>query len=241
MKLSCAFLVGFIVMIVGCAQAPGSAQQKLLDQGRESSPEWIYTEPVRYQENHDPSVIWLEDGRQLAVQFGTITWEQVEKGWRAGRQLTLAYSARQGCVLIDEETRDLLPVIGGWGDEHPLDVILRKNLALTQSTIDMIEAYRSNALRWEKEIERLYRLYLESERTTSEQRRTIMAERAAWLKYREAHDAFAGSLVTRSNGTMWTIRGMEHDHALCRDQAHHLQALLEVLAASDPVAGGGGP
>jgi hypothetical protein len=239
MKLSGALLDGLIIMIAGCAQAPGPAQQTLIDQGRESSPEWIYSEPVRYRENHDPSVIWLEDGRQLTVQFGTITWEQVEKGWSAGRQLTLAYSARQGCVLIDEETRDLLQVIGGWGDGHPLDVILRRNLELTQSTVDISEAYQANGLRWVAEIDRLYRLYLESDRTTTGQRRFIMAEKAAWLKYRAAHDDFAGSLVARSNGTMWTIRVKEHDHAHCRDQAHHLQALLEVLAASDPVAGGG--
>ena len=31
--------------------------------------EWIYAEPVAYLENHDPSDIYLKDGRDLRVGF----------------------------------------------------------------------------------------------------------------------------------------------------------------------------
>ena len=99
--------------------------------------EWIYAEPVTYLGNHDPSDIELKDGRDLRVFYGTVTWQEVQQ-WKSGQKLNyLSYSAGMGCVLVDSETLAQLPVIRGWNDRHPLDLLLKQDLRLTCSTMDI--------------------------------------------------------------------------------------------------------
>jgi uncharacterized protein YecT (DUF1311 family) len=173
-------------------------------------------------------MIWLEDGRELKVRFDKITLEQVEQ-WKPGRNLTLAYSAVMGCVLVDEEIMDQLPVIGGWGDRHPLDLLLEQNLQLDYSTMDIVEALNRSSTHWEEESDRLYLLYLESEQVPPAAKEAIRAEQAAWLRFRDEHAKAAGSLYSLPGGTMWRIKASEHYHALLRGQARRLQDLLEAL------------
>jgi uncharacterized protein YecT (DUF1311 family) len=139
-----------------------------------------------------------------------------------------------GCVLVDEEIMDQLPVIGGWGDRHPLDLLLEQNLQLDYSTMDIVEALNRSSTHWEEEIDRLYLLYLESEQVPTAAKAAIQAERAAWVRFRDGHAKAAGSLYSLPSGTMWEIKGSEHYHALVRDQACRLQDLLEALDCEPP-------
>ena len=197
------------------------------------SAEWKYTERVVYQANHDPSMIALKDGRELMVHFRELSWEDIDKDWRPGRKLTLAYSERLGCVLIDDESRTQLSVISGWGRLHPLDILLNRNLELTRSTMDMVEAYGESIRHWEAEVDRLYVLFQESGKLTLAQKKSLGAERSAWNKYRSAHSSFTGGLIQRTSGTMWNIKSMEYALAVVKSQASHLQSLVEVIEVQE--------
>jgi hypothetical protein len=55
---------------------------------------WLYQEAFIYSENHDPSLVYLEDGRQLEVQYRPeIEWEDAEK-WPKGKKLFIGYNLR---------------------------------------------------------------------------------------------------------------------------------------------------
>ena len=111
--------VGLLVplFLSACAHSPAAWKMKAEQESRmeDRAAEWIYSEPVTFQDDHDPSDIYLKDGRDLRVSYGTVTWQEVQE-WKPGRRLTLAYSAKAGCVLIDEDAWDELPVLGGWND-----------------------------------------------------------------------------------------------------------------------------
>ncbi len=52
---------------------------------------WEWSENIKYQENHDPSQVWLADGRKLSVDYGPIPWEVVDL-WPRSKDLILGYS-----------------------------------------------------------------------------------------------------------------------------------------------------
>ena len=218
--------------LTGCQHQPVNVPATSVSRQQDLSSEWIYSEPVTYKENHDPSMIWLQDGRELQVCYGKISWQEVEK-WPVGRKLTLAYSERQGCVLIDGETLAQFPVIRGWGHHHPLDLLLKRNLELAVTTMDIVEAYDTSIAHWQAEIERFYRQYLNSEQLPSKAKEAIRSEQDLWARFREGHIRATGELYSVPSGTMWTIKGSEHCHALIRGQAVLLQELVEVLALTD--------
>jgi hypothetical protein len=202
--------------------------------------EWIYSEPVTFQDDHDPSDIYLKDGRDLRVSYGTVTWQEVQE-WKPGRKLTLAYSPKTGCVLIDSETLGQLPVIecwdwrhpldASWDGRHPLDLLLDQDLRLNYSTTSIVMAYGASIQHWQAEIDRLYNLYLDSDKVPASAKEVIRAERAAWEKLREAHALALGSLYSIPDGTMWKIKGNKEYHAFIRDQARRLQDMAEALEA----------
>jgi len=224
------------VVLVGCMHQQGSPAAESLAEAR--SAEWLYTEQVVYQENHDPSDIYLTDGRDLRVTYGAITWMAVQQ-WKAGRKLTFAYSEAEGCMLVDAETNDALPVIAVWAGRHPLDVLLAQDLALTRSTLDIVEAYDASVAHWEREIVRLYDFYLSSDKIPAGTRQDIQAERAAWEDYRDRHAKAAKGLYALPQGTMWNIKGSEHYHELVRSQAIRLQEMVETIDRAEPAASSG--
>ena len=226
------FMCAKIYLMLALALAGCSVPPALRNRAATLTPQdadWIHTEAVSYQENHDPSMIWLQDGRHLMVIYDSLTWKDVDK-WENGRKLTLAFSAQRGCVLIDAESRENLPVIAGWGDKHPLDILLQRNLGLTRTTLDIIEAYDASTARWKKEIDRLYLVYLEYDQIPAADKVTIRKERALWDQFLDGHDRVAGCLYSLPDGTMWSIKAAEHDNALIKSQACRLQDLLYPLA-----------
>lgn len=186
---------------------------------------WIYSATVTFNRYHDPSVICLTDGRELMVHFTKLTWQQVDQ-WPIGRRLMLAYSSQTGAVLIDTETQETMPVIDGFGDRHPLNELLDRDLKNTVTTIDIVRAYETSITLWQKEIERLYHLYLESDQISSDGKEAVRSEQALWGKFQEAHVRVAGYLCSLPPGSIWSLKNVEHHHGLVVEQAHRLQDLV---------------
>ncbi len=117
--------------------------------------DWLYREPVRYAENHDPSMVWLEDGAQLQVRYGRIPWKEVE-AWPAGKELFVAYQPKTGAVLQDPTSGRHIPVIAGL-ETHPIDTLLERDVAKNSSTLGMVSAIGDATARWDHELNRSYR------------------------------------------------------------------------------------
>ena len=62
------------------------------------------------------------------------------------------------------------------------------------------------------------------------------AERMAWNSFCEAHANALGALYLLPDGTMWEIKGEEEYHAFVRDQARHLQHMVETLDYAQPLS-----
>lgn len=217
---ACLLLVGLSTTIRGAARPPAPL-------------EWIYSEPVIYQENHDPSTVWLKDGRRLHVVYVEITWEQVEQ-WKPGRKLDLAYSTVRGPVLIDTQTRKQLPILDGLEKTHPLDKLLDRDLAHAMDTASMVGAYEDSYRHWNAEIDRLYQQVLESPYVPAEAKAEIKKTHAAWQSFSQQHLIAAGRIWLLPEGTMWFVRASEHSHGLARDYALRFSELLDAVYSSKP-------
>ena len=112
-----------------------------------------------------------------------------------------------------------------------MDLLLQKNLALTQSTLDITDAYDTSINNWIHEIERLYRLYGESNLIPADAKESLRAEHDLWGKYQEGHLCASRSMHSLPAGTMWNIKASEHAHALIREHAFLLQDFMHPIAA----------
>jgi hypothetical protein len=181
-------------------------------------------------------MIWLADDRELKVIYDELlSWEVVEQ-WTPGRKMTLAYSAAKGCVLIDVATGHQLPVIAGWHDDHPLDLLLKEDLSSADTTVDMVDAYVGSGDRWEIEIQRLYFLLIGMDVVPDETKNALEAARASWTVFRDTHLKAAVGLHLLPDGTRWQINHAEHYHRLVRDQALRLLALVDPPVAAQHIA-----
>jgi hypothetical protein len=217
---------GIVVLILGVVLF-SYAQAQASPSIPAAHDDWIFAQEVAYNENHDPSMIWLADGRELKVIYdGQLTWEVVEL-WTPGRKMTLAYSAAKGCVLIDVATGHQLPVIAGWHDDHPLDLLLKEDLSSADTTVDMVDAYVGSGDRWEIEIRRLYALLLEMPIVPTETKEALRAEQTAWETFRAAHLNAAGPCGVRSGprpgsaGALLAFRRLEVI-VVAKNKAKHL-------------------
>jgi hypothetical protein len=197
------------------------------------STEWIHATEVTYQENHDPSMVWLKDGRHLQVTYGHPSLDEVS-AWQPGRTLRLAFSAATGPVLIDPETMGRLPVIGGLERDHPLDLLLRQNLEHSPDTISIVEAYVQNAARWETEVGRLYEELSEPAYLPAEVRDGVRQSARSWAEFQRHQVRGAGALLNLPAGTMWGIHHAEYAHRLVRQQALSLMTLLDAVGSARP-------
>jgi len=194
---------------------------------------WLITTRVIYQANHDPAVIQLNDGRQLQVVYGKVSWQEVDT-WEIGRPLLLVYGESRGAHLIDPKSGGELPIIGGFGDRHPLDELCAQELDLDPTTMGMVAAYRRSTAKWMREIDRLYQALLSSH-VLPETATALRASRQAWLDGRRAHVEAAGALWGRPRGTIWQLSGASHVHGLTRNHAFFLMKLVEpAIAGSEP-------
>ncbi|MFM1770004.1 MAG: hypothetical protein RJA22_2533 [Verrucomicrobiota bacterium] len=215
----CLSLVLFLMTLPG-----GTALVKAAEQGQRLR--WDHRESVRYQENHDPSMIWLTDGRKLQVHYGKLTWKQVEQ-WKKGRALTLRYTVAEGLQLVDDATGGRLRVLGGM--PHPLDGLLDRNLERAESTMGMAECYSQASRQWELEMNRnLKELRAALPR---EESLAVQAAQEAWLKFRDQERKAINAINNREGTGTITILNAGGAHLrVTRDRALHLESqLAEVL------------
>jgi hypothetical protein len=211
-------VVGFL--LAGCAHVTADFPP------RSTSAEWLFNEPVHYLENHDPAMVWLQDGRQLQVVYGEKGWEQVEL-WPAGYPLLLTYSEPTGVVLIDPASGVQFPVLAGCEDRHPLDLFLQSRRERAVSTLEIIEAYDTVSEHWAREIDRLITVIAAAEQVPASVRRDLLKAQQAWSIFRDQQFAAAGRIYNLTHGTLGSIEFAQHQLGVIKARALHLSELVD--------------
>lgn len=144
---------------------------------------WLHYRPVVYQENHDPSMVFLKGGIEFEVRYGKVSLGEVET-WKPGRKLAFAYRSDTGPVLVDIATGHLLPVVSGW-KEHPLDeyLTLQTQAALKGSTVTIVQSEETAAELWKKEMTRTYEDL--KVRLAPRQRKLLEQAQQQWQRFKE--------------------------------------------------------
>ena len=211
-------VVGFL--LAGCAHVTADSPPL------STSTTWLFTEHVLYLENHDPAMVWLQDGRQLRVVYGEKGWEQVEL-WPRGRPLLLTYSERKGAVLIDPATGVQFPVLAGYEERHPLDLFLQSRRERAVSTLEIIEAYDTVSEHWAREIDRLITVIAAAEQVPASVRRDLRKAQQAWSIFRDQQFASAGQIYKLTAGTFGSIEFAQHRLDVIKARALHLSELVD--------------
>ena len=161
---------------------------------------------VVYKENHDPGMIWLTDGQEIEVEYGVISWEEVEK-WKPGRKLHISYSLKSGAVLQDSVTEKFIPILSGL-HKHPID-ILEEKATVDQGTIGIVERRIGIAKMWNHEIDRLLKLIYTNKinrRFTEEELIILRESQQKWVDYRNSQKKAVGTYFSKYDGTYWYIK-----------------------------------
>jgi uncharacterized protein YecT (DUF1311 family) len=180
--------------------------------------QWDWSERVQYQENHDPSMVWLTDGRKIQVEYSAIPWQTVDK-WPRGNPLLLRYNAESGVVLFDPDSQKALPVLRGL-DKHPIDLIVGKCLGQNDSTTGMVDCYGRGHDLWDKELNRSYKALIES--LGDDQKKKVKEAQQQWLQFRDAQIAAIGAIYHGREGTLWRIVAAEQFMNVVKEQAQRL-------------------
>lgn len=183
-------------------------------------PQWEFSEDVAYKDNHDPSLIFLEDGREVQVNYTDIKWEEVDK-WSAGKKLVLGYAGDKGAVLYDPVLSKFIPIVNGL-EKHPIDVLLDKCMEKDDSTFGMVECYGAASTRWDKELNRSYASL--TKELSAKGKELFKESQRAWMKFREAQNAANGAL-RENGGTIWSIIIAQQAMNLVKDQVQRLNSL----------------
>lgn len=186
-----------------------------------AEPRWDWSEPVRYQENNDPALVTLADGREVQVGYTGIPWDVVNT-WERGRSLILGYAAGSGVVLFDPASGKSIPVLYGLGERHPIDLLVRRCLDLDETTPATIGCHVMGREHWDKELNRVYAALLAS--LDEDHRGPVRASQRQWLKFRDAEFAALDAVYDR-DGTQWRIVGSKRRTELVRERAQTLAIL----------------
>ena len=181
----------------------------------QAEPAWDWSEAVRYQENHDPGLITLTDGREVHVEYAGIPWEVVN-AWQSGKPLVLGYKMGAGVVLFDPASEKSIPVLHGLGDRHPIDLIVARCRERDETTSASANCYVMGRDHWDKELNRAYAVLLAS--LDEPHREPVRVSQRQWLKFRDAELAALGHIYDRS-GTMWLIVCAARRMELIRERA----------------------
>ena len=179
---------------------------------------WTWSQRVEYQENHDPSMVWLRDGRKLQVEFSVIPWKIVNK-WPAGKALELVYDAELGLRLVDPETKKFLPVLGGL-ERHPIDLALAACLEKNGTTTGMVDCYGEAEGRWDQELNRAYCTLLAP--LDEQSKRKVQEAQRAWLSFRDGQLSAISAVYGAREGTVWRVVAARQSMEVVREQALRL-------------------
>lgn len=187
----------------------------------QAEPRWDWSEPVRYQENNDPALVTLTDGREVQVDYADIPWNVVNT-WERDRPLILGYTAGSGAVLFDPASGKSIPVLYGLGDRHPIDLLVRRCLDLDETTSAIIGCYVMGREHWDKELNRVYAALLAS--LDEDHKGPVRAAQRQWLKFRDTEFAALDAVYDR-DGTLWRIVGSKRRTEFVRERVQTLSLL----------------
>lgn len=117
---------------------------------------------------------------------------------------------------------------------HPIDGAYRKDLARDDSTAGTVEAANRAAVKWDQELNRVYKALMKP--MGSEARQKLQASQRRWLAYRDAElaavGAIAGDLYEQNGGgTLWgmvaAVRSMEIVRARALELTEYLSLYTE--------------
>lgn len=191
---------------------------------RAAEPKWLHSIPVVFKDNHDPSLILLQDGQVFEVLYDIISLEEVN-AWREGRKLSLSYSSRTGPVLLDYTTGKWIPLKGGWR-RHPLDAYADKlmEVAIRGTNAKMIAAATKTINLWKVELERL-----ETElkrRLRGKHRAAFEKSQQAWREFKAAEISLVNALNDEHAGTQGSVDAGNRISSIHRDRALMLYGYL---------------
>jgi uncharacterized protein YecT (DUF1311 family) len=196
----------------------------LLSTPAHAKTKWDWSQNVGFQEDHDPAMIVLTDGRQLKVHYTTILWETVH-GWAKERPLQLAYKPETGLVLIDVESGKALPVLRGL-EKHPIELLTEKCLQENPSTVGMIGCYGKARDRWGQEMDRAYNALLAT--LNDPQSQAVRQSQQQWLRFKDSQITAIFSVNSRQ-GTVWSIISTQQVTQLVKEQAERLNSQLDPI------------
>jgi uncharacterized protein YecT (DUF1311 family) len=184
---------------------------------------WLYQQPVVYSANHDPSMVYLDDGRQLEVQYGSeIEWEDAEK-WKKGKKLFIAYNSDKGTVLVDSSTGKSIPILSGL-KKHPLEILEDQRSEKDTSTMDMVDTLNAFTTLWEKEMNRVLNALMTT--VDMDGKRTIRDSQEAWRKFRDAEIKMLIKIHSGREGTIQSIIISSRIQKITRDRAIQINSYL---------------
>ena len=183
-------------------------------------------EGVVYHDTHDPNQLVLKDGRTFCVKYGELTWEEVNQWTADDHRLILSYSEDQSAALVDTVTNSRLPIVEWPDGEHPIDLLLSRDLKAEMTTPGIADAYARAANLWAKEIKRAYAILQASSTFDKNGKRALKEASRAWEQFLTKHLEGIHTVFRAQEGTMWNIRAAEYRYRLIREQATVLMPLL---------------
>jgi uncharacterized protein YecT (DUF1311 family) len=183
---------------------------------------WSWSQPVQYQENHDPSMIWLSDGRKLTVEYKAVPWNEVDR-WPRGKALLLIYDSNSGPYLFDRQIKKALPILDGL-DKHPIDIALDDCLRKDETTAGRVGCYGRAEARWDAEVERAYQKLLSS--LDPARQAGVREAQQSWVTFRDAQIAAIYAVNGPRDGTIWKVTGARQAARIAREQAQRLAGLM---------------
>jgi uncharacterized protein YecT (DUF1311 family) len=195
----------------------------LLCEGAHAAPAWDWSEPVRYRENHDPSVVTLSDGRELMVDYSGSSVDDMDK-WPQDKPLLLGYRRGHGVVLSDPDTGKSMQVLHGLEDKHPIDLLIKRCLDKDESTPGREACYADGREQWDAELNRAYKVLIDA--VGEQHRAALRGAQQQWLKFRDAELAAINAVYDRE-GTLWRVVTARRQMELSRERALRLGSLYE--------------
>ncbi len=183
---------------------------------------WLYQEKAIYLENHDPSMVFLEDKRVLSVKFDDLSRSFIDQ-WPRGKEVMIAYDSEKGTVLLDPISGKTIPVLSGL-DQHPLDTMwsVRDPIG-SEDTMGFIGVEHDFDELWDKEMKRALEVLADSMDWKS--RVTLKSSQAAWKRFRDREV----KMLVRLHDKPGTIQGMlfaSDIRSLTRGRALQLNSYL---------------
>ncbi|MBE5316425.1 MAG: DUF1311 domain-containing protein [Xanthomonadales bacterium] len=193
----------------------------LLLSGAAQASDLIGEARVVFQDQHDPNLIALADGRQLSVLYDDGAWEAVD-ALAPGAELALGFDAEHGTVLVLPNGGPQIPVVDDLGDQHPIARAAESCMQLRDSTLGMHECLGEAMERWDLQLNLHYKRLTAglSEESLTE----VKAAQRAWMAWRDAqYEAFTA--LSSDGGSLGGVINGQRRLAIVREQAVRLGGL----------------